>query len=135
MTDEVDELKNIFNNLKILAAKTNNDNKNKRKKLDEMKELLEICKKEYQKLYFGHENLKKKYDNLVIQHNRTRKTKLICTKKRKIVNPQEFEETESERSDEENEEEEKTEEESNVEEVIPRKNKKNKNTSVEKKKK
>ena len=37
MTDEVDELKNIFNNLKILAAKINNDNKNKRKKLDEMK--------------------------------------------------------------------------------------------------
>ena len=30
-----------------------------------MKELLEICKKEYQKLYFEHENLRKKYDNLV----------------------------------------------------------------------
>ena len=29
-----------------------------------MKELLEICKKEYQKLYFEHENLRKKY-NLV----------------------------------------------------------------------
>ena len=53
MTDEVDELKNI------LAAKVNNDNKNNKKKLDEMKELLEICKKEYQKLYFEHENLKK----------------------------------------------------------------------------
>ena len=35
----------------------------KRKKLDEMKELLEICKKEYQKLYFEHEDLRKKYDN------------------------------------------------------------------------
>ena len=54
MTDEVDELKNI------LAAKVNNDNKNNKKKLDEMKELLEICKKEYQKLYFEHENLRKK---------------------------------------------------------------------------
>ena len=58
MTDELDELKNI------LAAKVNNDNKNNKKKLDEMKELLEICKKEYQKLYFEHENLRKKY-NLV----------------------------------------------------------------------
>ena len=65
MTDEVDKLKNIFNNSKILAAKVNDDNKNKKKKLDETKELLEICKKEYQKLYFEHENLRKKYDNLV----------------------------------------------------------------------
>ena len=56
---------------------------------------------------------------MVIQCNRTRKTKLIPTKKRKIVIPQEFEKTESERSDEENEEEEKTEEESDVGEVIP----------------
>ena len=45
MTDEVDELKNIFSNFKILAAKVNNDKKNKKKKLDEAKELLDICKK------------------------------------------------------------------------------------------
>ena len=45
MADEVDELKNIFNNFKILAAKVNDDNKSKQKKLGEMKELLEICKK------------------------------------------------------------------------------------------
>ena len=64
MTDEVDELKNIFNNFKILAMKVSNDRKNKKKKLDKTKELLEICKKEYQKLYFEHENLRKKY-NLV----------------------------------------------------------------------
>ena len=49
MTEEVHELKNIFNDFKILAAKVNNDNKNKKKKLDETKELLEICKKEYEK--------------------------------------------------------------------------------------
>ena len=77
MTDKVDKLKNIFNDFKILAAKVNNDNKNKKKKLDETKELLEICKKEYQKLYFEHENLKKKYDDLVARYNRTRKTKII----------------------------------------------------------
>ena len=59
MTDKVDNLKNISNDFKILAAKVNNDNKNKKKKLDETKELLEICKKEYQKLYAEHQNLKK----------------------------------------------------------------------------
>ena len=79
MTDEVDELKNI------LAAKVNNDNKNNKKKLDEMKELLEICKKEYQKLYFEHENLRKRYDNLVTQYNKMRKTKLISMKKRRLL--------------------------------------------------
>ena len=63
MTDEADELKNIFNNFKILAMKVSDDRK-KKKKLDKTKELLEICKKEYQKLYFEHENLRKKY-NLV----------------------------------------------------------------------
>ena len=63
MTVEADELKNIFNDFKILAAKVNDDNKNKKKKLDETEELLEICKKEYQKLYFELENLRKKYDN------------------------------------------------------------------------
>ena len=56
---------------------------------------------------------------MVIRCNRTRKIKLIHRKKRKIVIPQEFEETESERLDEENEEKEKTEEENNVDKVIP----------------
>ena len=60
MTDQVDKLKNIFNGFKILASKVNDDNKHKKKKLDETKELLEIYKKEYQKLYFEHENLSKK---------------------------------------------------------------------------
>ena len=59
MTDEVGELKNIFTNFKILGVKVNYDIKNKKKNLDEMKELLEICKKEYQKLSFEHENLQK----------------------------------------------------------------------------
>ena len=55
------------------------------------------------------------------QFNRTRKTKLIRVKKRKIVVPQDFEETKSEKSDEENEKEEQTEEESEVDEVMSRK--------------
>ena len=92
MTDEVDELKNIFNDFKILAEKVNDDNKNKKKTLGETKELLQICKKEYQKLYFQHKNLRKKKDNLVTQYNRMRKRKLIWAKKGKIVFPQDFEE-------------------------------------------
>ena len=72
--------------------------------------------------------ISKKHDDLVIQCNRTRKTKLICMKKRKIVIPQEFEETKSDRLDEENEEQEKTEEESDVDEVIPQKKKNKKKT-------
>ena len=60
MTDDVDKFKNIFSHFKILATKVNNDNKNKKKKLDETKELLEICKKEYLKLYFEHQNLNNK---------------------------------------------------------------------------
>ena len=70
MADEVDKLKNFFSDFKFLAAKVNDDNQNKKKELDETKELLEICKKEYQQLYFEHENLRKKY-NLVTQYNRT----------------------------------------------------------------
>ena len=59
MADEVDELENIFSDFKILAAKVNDANKNKKKKLGETKKLLEIWKKEYQKLYFEHENIRK----------------------------------------------------------------------------
>ena len=82
MTDEVDELKNIVSDFKILGAKVNDDNKNKKKKLDETKELLEICKKEYQKLYFEHENLKKLNDNLVTQYNMMRKKKTNSSQKK-----------------------------------------------------
>ena len=42
MTDEIEQLKNIFSYFKILAAKFSNDNKNKNKKLDETEEKLEI---------------------------------------------------------------------------------------------
>ena len=42
MTDQEEELKNTFNDFKILAAKVNDDDKNKKKKLDEMKDLLKI---------------------------------------------------------------------------------------------
>ena len=63
---------------------------------------------------------------MVTQYNRTRKTKLIRAKKRKIVGP-----PKSEKLDEENGEEEQTEEECEVDEVIPRK--KTQNTPNKKK--
>ena len=37
MTDQVDELKNIFSDFKILAAKVNDDNRIKRKNLIKQK--------------------------------------------------------------------------------------------------
>ena len=39
MTDEVDKFKNIFSHFKVLAAKVNDDNKIKKKKLDENKRI------------------------------------------------------------------------------------------------
>ena len=64
---------------------------------------------------------------MVSQYNRTRKkNKLIQAKKRKIAVPEDFEETEGEKSDEEHEEEEQTEEESEVDKVIPQRIIKNK---------
>ena len=47
MADEIDQVKNTFRSFKILAAKVTDDNKNKKKQLDETKEKLEICKREY----------------------------------------------------------------------------------------
>ena len=97
----------------------------KRKNVMKQNNYWKICKKKYQKLHFEHDYLKKKKKkDLVTQYNRTRKTKLIRAKKRKIVVPQDFEETKSEKLDEENGEEEQTEEESEVDKVIPRKKKK-----------
>ena len=60
MKEEVNKLKNVFNNFEILAVKANYNNKNKKEKLDETKELLQICKKEQENLYFEHENLNNK---------------------------------------------------------------------------
>ena len=51
---------------------------------------------------------------MITQYNRMRTTRLIRVKKRKIIVPQHFEETKSEKSDEENGEEEQTEEEGEV---------------------
>ena len=52
-------IKNLFADFKILASKVNDDNKNRKKKLDETKKVLEACKQEYQKLLYEHNALKK----------------------------------------------------------------------------
>ena len=42
-----EEIKNLFANFKILATKVDDDNKNRNKKLEETKKILEACKQEY----------------------------------------------------------------------------------------
>ena len=60
------EQKSIKNFKKLAAdfrastTKDKKDNQNKTKNLKEINLVLEACKKEYQKLYLEHENLKKK---------------------------------------------------------------------------
>ena len=59
-----EEIKNVFVDFKILATKINNDNKNRKKKLEETKKTLEACKQEYQKLFYELDNLEKIYCEL-----------------------------------------------------------------------
>ena len=54
-----EEIKNLFADFKILASKVNGDDKNRKKKLDEAKKIWEVCKQEYQKLFYEHDALKK----------------------------------------------------------------------------
>ena len=46
---------------KRLTAKVNDKNKQNEKKLNESKQVLEACRKEYKKLYNEHLELRKKY--------------------------------------------------------------------------
>ena len=55
----IDKMKNLLADFRMLATKVNEDNKNKNKNLEETKQILEACKKEYQKLLYEHESLKK----------------------------------------------------------------------------
>ena len=61
MNDEkvIDDMKNLLADFRMLATKVNEDNKNKNKNLEETKQILEACKKEYQNLLYEHEALKK----------------------------------------------------------------------------
>ena len=61
MNDEkaIDEIKNLLADFRMLATNVNEDNKNKNKNLEETKQILEACKKEYQNLLYDYEALKK----------------------------------------------------------------------------
>ena len=55
-----EKINNLFAHFKILGTKVNNDNKNRKKKLEEIKKILEAYKQDYQKLFYEHVTLKKK---------------------------------------------------------------------------
>ena len=54
------DLKDIIKDFKNLASKIQTDNSNVKQHLKDKNLMLEACQKEYQKIYFEHENLKKK---------------------------------------------------------------------------
>ena len=86
-----EEIKNQFADFKILATKLNDDNKNRKKKLEERKRILEACKQEYQKWFYEHNTLKKRYCKL----EQKLKIQKLTTRKRKTkyyaVNPNNYE--------------------------------------------
>ena len=56
----IENFKKLVANFTSLTTKVQKDNQNKTKNLKETNIVLEACKKECQKLYLEHENLKKK---------------------------------------------------------------------------
>ena len=76
----IDKMKNLLADFRMLATKVNEDNKNKNKNLEEIKQILEACKKEYQKLLYEHEALKK---NTMNQNQKKVKTQTQIKKLRK----------------------------------------------------
>ena len=58
------DLKDIIKDFKNLALKVQTDNSNVKQHLKDKNLMLEACQKEYQKIYFEHENFLKKYQQL-----------------------------------------------------------------------
>ena len=56
----IENFKKLVANFRALTTKVQKDNQNKTKNLKETNIVLEACKKECQKLYLEHVNLKKK---------------------------------------------------------------------------
>ena len=56
----IENFKKLVVDFRALTTKVQKNNLNKTKSLKETNLVLEACKKEYQKLYFEHEHLKKK---------------------------------------------------------------------------
>ena len=57
----IEKCKKLVADFRLLTTKVQKDNQRKSKNLKETNPVLEACKKEYQKLYFEHETLKKKF--------------------------------------------------------------------------
>ena len=56
----VEQIKNWITDFRLLATKVKKDNKEKSKNLKYANQILDACKKEYQKLYHENEALKKR---------------------------------------------------------------------------
>ena len=85
-----EETKNLFADFKFLATKVNDDNKNRKEKLEETKKILQVCKQEYQKSLYERDTLKKilqvgtKSENSKTDTEKKKKKILIKTIKNKI---------------------------------------------------
>ena len=62
--DGTKEIKGLISNFKKLATQIQQDNGQIKKTLKEKEAVLQVCKKEYQKLYYEHEALKKRCEEL-----------------------------------------------------------------------
>lgn len=56
----VEQINQLITDFRLLATKVQNDNKEKQKHLKDTNQVLDACKKEYQKLYHENEALKKR---------------------------------------------------------------------------
>ena len=56
----VEQIEKLIKDFRLLATKVQKDNKEKSKTLKDTNQVLDACKKEYQKLYRENEALKKK---------------------------------------------------------------------------
>ena len=65
-TDEksVEQIKKLITDYRLLATKVQKDNKIMSKNLKDTNQVLDACKKEYQKLYHENEALKKRVSEL-----------------------------------------------------------------------
>ena len=59
----IEDFKKLVSDFRALTLKVQKDNKNKTKSFKKTNLVLEACKKEYQKVYLEHEDLKKKKKN------------------------------------------------------------------------
>ena len=58
---KVEHIQKLISDFRLLATKVQKDNQTKNKNLREANQVLEACRKEYQKLHDENETLKKNY--------------------------------------------------------------------------